>query len=57
MLAAKTETEDSEVINPDFLWLIPILTCVGSLPWILRWAKCQLAAFGIRRLSQWENVN
>ena len=50
MLSAKTETEEgSEVINPDFLWLIPILTCVGSLPWILRWAKCQLAAFGIRR--------
>jgi hypothetical protein len=31
------------------LWLIPILTLLGSLPWLIKTAKCQLAAMGIHR--------
>ncbi|MDB4678756.1 hypothetical protein OAE79_00325 [Rhodopirellula sp.] len=40
--------EDSGV-NPSLLWLIPILTIIGSLPLLTRTLKCQLAAFGIHR--------
>lgn len=33
----------------NLLWLIPILALLGSLPYLIRWTKCQFAARGIYR--------
>ncbi len=49
MLSQRSESEEGAGLNPSILWLIPILTGLGSLPWVTRWVKCQLAAFGIYR--------
>lgn len=35
--------------TPSVLWLIPILTLIGSLPFLIRWVKIQFAAMGIHR--------
>jgi len=31
------------------LWLVPVLTAIGSLPWLIRATKCQMAAWGMHR--------
>ncbi len=49
MLSQRGESDEGRELNASFLWLIPILTIAGSLPWITRWIKCQFAAFGIHR--------
>ena len=49
MVSQRGDTEEGGAMNPGFLWLIPILTFIGSLPWLTRWIKCQLAAMGIHR--------
>lgn len=32
-----------------WLWLIPILVLIGAIPYLIKFTKCQLAAWGIRR--------
>lgn len=49
MLRQTGDNEDGSGMNPWFLLLVPILTLAGSMPWLIRWIQCQLAAFGIRR--------
>ncbi len=39
----------SDPMSPLVLLLIPIITFIGSLPWIIRTVKCQLAALRIRK--------
>jgi hypothetical protein len=39
----------SDSMSPLVLLLIPILTLIGSLPWIVNTVKCQFAALGIRK--------
>ena len=41
-------TEDG-VTSPHVLWLIPIITLIGSLPWLIRWGKTQWAAHQIHK--------
>ncbi|MGC6443732.1 MAG: hypothetical protein ACON4H_13845 [Rubripirellula sp.] len=49
MISQRGDAEEGGAMNLGFLWLIPILTFIGSLPWMTRWIKCQLAAMGIHR--------
>ncbi|MEM9825000.1 MAG: hypothetical protein AAF958_00340 [Planctomycetota bacterium] len=48
---ANAAGEAAEAAGPSakLLWLIPILTLIGSLPFLLRWTKMQWAAMGIHR--------
>ena len=41
--------EEADNVSRMTLWLIPIITLIGSAPWLWRTLKCQLAALGIRR--------
>lgn len=41
--------EESAGVSPRVLWLIPILTLIGSMPFLIKTLKCQLAASGIHR--------
>lgn len=47
------DSGDSEESGPstvwDYLWLAPVLILIGSAPYLLRLAKCQWAAMGVRR--------
>ena len=36
-------------VSPHTLWLIPIITLIGSAPFLIKTLKCQMAALGIRR--------
>src|SRR6056297_1167198 len=36
-------------VSPYWLWLIPVVTLVGGIPYWIQWAKSHLAAQGIRR--------
>lgn len=47
--AAPADEEVAAGVSPHILWLIPVITLVGSLPFLIRWTKAQLAAMAIRR--------
>jgi hypothetical protein len=36
-------------VSSQVLWLVPIITLIGSLPFLIRWGKAQRTAMGIRR--------
>lgn len=40
---------DDGQVSPNILWLIPIITLIGSLPFLSKTVKNQIAAMGIRR--------
>jgi hypothetical protein len=40
---------DAEMTSSSVLWLIPIISLVGSAPYLIKLVKCQIAALGIRR--------
>ena len=41
--------DDVEQVSLNVLWLIPLITLIGSLPYLINLIKCQAAAIGIRR--------
>jgi hypothetical protein len=41
--------DQANQIGPQTLWLIPLITLIGSLPLLINTIKCQAAALGIRR--------
>lgn len=45
------EVVDGEAVgvSPNVLWLIPIVTLIGGIPFWIKWTKSQLAATGIRK--------
>jgi hypothetical protein len=45
----RERAEDAEPVSLNVLWLVPLITLVGSLPYLINWIKCQFAAIGIRR--------
>lgn len=36
-------------VSPQVLWLIPVITILGGLPFWIKWVKTQTAAWGIRK--------
>jgi hypothetical protein len=40
---------EGELTNANVLWLIPIISLLGSLPCLIKMTKCQIAALGIRK--------
>lgn len=40
---------EAEPVSPNVFWLIPLITLIGSLPYLINLVKCQRAALGIRR--------
>jgi hypothetical protein len=40
---------EGELTNAKVLWLIPIISLLGSLPCLIKMTKCQIAALGIRK--------
>lgn len=40
---------DAPEVSLHVLWLVPLITFIGSLPYLVNLVKCQLAAQGIRR--------
>jgi len=49
--AATTEEAAREVngVSLHVLWLVPLITLIGSLPYLVNLIKCQIAALSIRR--------
>ena len=49
--AAKEAVEEIAAAGPSphVLWLIPVLTLIGSLPFLIRWLRCHFAARGIHK--------
>ncbi|MGI9471171.1 MAG: hypothetical protein ACR2NZ_06555 [Rubripirellula sp.] len=43
------EAGEAIKVSPHALWLIPIITLIGSAPFLVKTIKCQMAALGIRR--------
>lgn len=41
--------EEAEKLSLNILWLVPLITLIGSLPYLINFVKCQIAALGIRR--------
>lgn len=41
--------DDGEMTSSSVLWLVPIISLVGSVPYLIKLVKCQIAALGIRR--------
>ncbi len=36
-------------VSPNVLWLVPLITLIGGIPFWIKWTKCQLAAIAIRK--------
>ncbi|QDT06748.1 hypothetical protein K227x_51640 [Rubripirellula lacrimiformis] len=36
-------------VSPHWLWLVPLITLIGGIPFWIKWAKTQSAAAGIRK--------
>ncbi len=48
-LFMRDQGEAAEKVSNSTLWLVPLITLIGSLPFLISFVKCQLAALGIRR--------
>jgi len=46
---ARDQGADAQKVSLHILWLVPLITLVGSLPYLIGLVKCQIAAIGIRR--------
>ena len=45
----RDQGENVEKVSNNVLWLVPLITLIGSLPYLISFVKCQIAALGIRR--------
>jgi hypothetical protein len=43
------QPEGADPVSPHTLWLVPLITLIGSIPYLVNLLKCQMAAIGIRR--------
>jgi hypothetical protein len=41
--------EEAAAVSYNILWLVPLITLIGSFPYLINFVKCQIAALGIRR--------
>lgn len=47
--AAEASEDAAASVSSHVLWLIPVITLIGGLPFIIKWIKSQIAAMGIRK--------
>ncbi len=45
----REQAEGAEPVSLHFIWLVPLITSIGLLPYLINLVRCQIAAVGIRR--------